>query len=275
MATVCNWANFLYSVPMESPVEQNTPQKTEAPHLTMRPQFEDVLSDYHPSAHALQVIRDVKLVVMTGPSGAGRNTLIFKILETGKYHSVITDTTRPKRYNDGVLEVDGRDYWFRNEADMLEDLRRGEFLEAEIIHNQQVSGVSVRELEQASQKGKIAITHVDIGGINNILKAKKDTIAIMVFAPDFASWQQRFSKRGKMDPTEVRRRLETSLRIFEQAEEDDRFQIVINDTVENAIAQIRRIAEEGAVDPVFQAKAKQIVRQLRHDTEEYLKTLET
>lgn len=236
------------------------------PHLTLRAEFDDVLANYQPSEHARGIINDVTFVVLTGPSGAGRNTLIRELAKTGAYHFVISTTTRPPRVNDGVLEQDGREYWFKTEQEVLADLRAGEFLEAEVIHGQQVSGIGVEELERASLERRIAITDVDIVGIENVLRAKPDALPILVFPPSFEAWRQRLNGRGEMDNEQIKRRAETAARIYELPEKDDRYRIVINDTIEHATQQIRAMAEEGAFDPVPRDEARAIARQLRADT---------
>ena len=231
----------------------------------MRAEFDAVLTDYQPSEHARRVIRDSTFVVLTGPSGAGRNTIIRELDKTDRYHFVISTTTRPPRYNNGVLEQNGREYWFIDERKMLDLLKEGEFLEAEVIHGQQVSGTSVAELEIASREHKIAIADVDIAGIANILHAKTDSIAALVFPPDFESWQKRLLGRGGMDAQQLKRRLETAVRIFALAE-DERYRIVINDTVEHASQQVRAMAEQGVRDPIPRNEAREIARRLREDT---------
>lgn len=248
-------------------------KRTQTPRLTLRAEFEKVLADYHPSDHARQAIRDITFAVMTGPTAAGRNTIIRELLGTGKYYYIVSDTTRPKRINDGQLEQDGREYWFRTEADILKDLKVGEFLEAEIIHDQQVSGISIRELVRAHEQHKIAITDVDIEGVTNALNAKSDAIALLVFPPDFETWQQRLANRGHMDPQEFRRRLETAARIFALAGQDERYRIVLNDTMEHAVAQVRDIVEMGDVDQAFQGQAREVAKKLEQDTRRFIQQL--
>jgi guanylate kinase len=247
--------------------------KATSPRLTLRAEFEEALRDYHPSEHARQVIKGVTFAVMTGPTAAGRNTIIWKLLETKKYHYVVSDTTRPKRVNDGKIEQNGHEYWFRSESEFLSDLQAGEFLEAEIIHNQQVSGISIRELERARDEDKVAITDVDIEGIQNALNAKSDSIALLVFPPDFDTWQQRLAKRGEMDSAELRRRLETAARIFALPTQDERYRIIINDTIDNAVSQARDIIEGNAVNQEFQAKARKIALRLEQDTLSFIQQL--
>lgn len=240
--------------------------QTQTPRLQHRAEFEQVLSNYQPSEHARGIINDVTFAVLTGPSGAGRNTVIRELNKTGHYHFVISTTTRPPRVNDGVLEQNGREYWFRTEQEVLDDLKAGEFLEAEVIHGQQVSGISIEELERASLERRIAITDVDIVGIDNVLKAKPNALPILVFPPSFEAWRQRLNGRGDMDMEQLKRRAETAVRIYELPEKDDRYHIVINDTIEHAAKQIRAIAEQGVRDPIPRDEARAIARQLRKDT---------
>src|ERR1700712_1679606 len=146
-------------------------------------EFKEVLETYHVSDSAKATLEDLTLVLLLGPTSSGRNTIIEHQLKTGNYNFIVSDTTRPPRTNDGVLETNGNEYWFRSEEEVLADLKAGQFLEAELIHDQQVSGISIRELEKARAQNKIAITDVDLGGMHKIMLAKPDTIAVMVLPP--------------------------------------------------------------------------------------------
>jgi len=252
-------------------MQDNTP--TQTPHLALLGEFEDVLASYQPSEHARGIINDVTFAVLTGPSGAGRNTIIKELVKTERYHFVVSTTTRPMRSNNGIPEVNGREYWFKTEQEVLDDLKAGEFLEAEVVHGQQVSGIGIEELERARLEQRTAITDVDIAGIANVLHAKPDALPILVFPPSFEAWRQRLNGRGQMDNEQLKRRAQTAVRIYELPEKDDRYHIVINDTVEHAVAQIRAIAEDGAFDPVPRDEARAIARQLRADTLERLAEL--
>src|SRR5438309_1023704 len=112
-------------------------------------EFKAVLDKYHVSDAAKTKLEGLKLVLMLAPTSGGRNTIIKRQLQTGNYYYIVSDTTRPPRVNDGALEQNGNEYWFRTEDEILADLKTGSFLEAELIHDQQVSGISIRELEKA------------------------------------------------------------------------------------------------------------------------------
>jgi guanylate kinase len=249
---------------------EDTAPRTAVPHLYKLNEFEAVLRGYRLSADAQRTLNDTKFAILVGPSSSGRNTIIRKLLDTGRYHFIVSDTTRPPRTNDGVLEQDGVEYWFRSEDEMLADLRAGKFLEAEVIHRQQVSGVSIRELEKAHDGDKIAITDVDIGGVSNVLKLKKDTSIIMILPPSFDEWQRRLNHRSKMSDVEWRRRLETSLRIFSAPADHNYFKIVINENVEQSAAEVDAIARTGTVDPAKQQKGLELAKELLAATKSLL-----
>jgi len=231
------------------------------PSLKHYSEFKEILSSYQVSSHARDVLNGLKLVLLLAPTSAGKNTIIRHQIATGRYYNLISDTTRPPRVNDGVQEQDGVEYWFRTEEQMLADLRAGGFLEAEIIHGQQVSGISIRELEKAKAANQIAITDVDPEGVRNILQAKPDTLAVMLVPPNYDEWQRRLASRGKMRPDERRRRLETAAKIFADGLKQDSYHFVISENVEQSSSIIDAIVE-GKANP-HQGRARDIIQQLQ------------
>lgn len=234
-------------------------------------EFKEILDKYIISEPAQQVLQDLKLVLLIAPTSGGRNTIIRHLTNTGGYYYIISDTTRPPRINNGVLEQNGNEYWFRTEEDMLADLRAGEFLEAELIHGQQVSGISIRELKKAQAERKIAITDVDIQGIHNIIQAKPDAIAIMILPPSFEEWQRRVASRGRMMPGEEKRRFETALRVFEDGQKHDYYHFVISENIEQSAGIIGAIVE-GKSNP-HQGRAHSLIQHLQESLQDKLTTM--
>lgn len=235
-------------------------------------EFQKVLADYHISADSKAILKKTKIVALTAPSSSGRNTIIRELLKTGDYYFIVSDTTRKPRVNDGVLEKNGREYWFRDEKDMLADLKQGKFLEAEIIHNQQVSGISIRELKKASMHGKIAITDMDIGGTHNLVEANPSTVAIMVLPPDFKEWQRRIRTRGKMSRQEHRRRIETAQTIFKVALQQDYFAYVVNQNYQQSAAVIDTLVKTGSENLKNKEDGRKLIKELLHETQNFLES---
>lgn len=236
----------------------------------MREQFEGILSNYRISKEGQELLSKLSLLLLGGPSAAGRNTIIEHLLKKRDYHLIVSDTTRLPRINDGILEVNAVTYWFRSEQEVLEELQRGDFIEAEIIHDQQVSGISIRELETALIKNKIAVTDIEIGGFNNIMSSKPDTVGLLVLPPSFDEWLRRLRGRGNMPQSEILNRLRTGARIFSEAVSQSPGVIVINDELERSVAEIDALAH-GAKDTKTEVKLK-LARDLLSQTERYLAT---
>ncbi|HEX6461643.1 MAG TPA: hypothetical protein VFZ58_00025 [Candidatus Saccharimonadales bacterium] len=241
-------------------------------HLKHIDEFRSLLTHYRMSPEAEKVLAGVRLVLLLAPSSGGRNTIIRELVKTGKYHFIISDTTRRKRVNDGVLEQDGVEYWFRTEAEVLEDIKAGRYIEAEVIHGQQVSGVNIAELERVQKEHRVAISDVDLGGAHYFVTHKPDTLAIMVLPPSFEEWMRRMKARGEMTPEEFKRRLQTAEIIFGLPEKRHYFQFVINDTVKHATQQLEAL-EQGEVNESLQQAARQLVKKLKQQTSELLATL--
>lgn len=210
---------------------------------------------------ALKVLKDTKLVLCDAATAAGRNTIIRELLKTNEYYYIISDTTRKPRVNDGVLEENGVVYWFRTEDEMLAELKAGKLVEAELIHKQQVSGMSTREIDKARKQNKIAITDVDRVGVTNVKAAKDDVICLFVIPPDYDTWQKRIEGRGKMDPAEFSRRMETAFLEYQNALSQDYYLFLINDKLDDAVREIRNIVA-GKVDSTYQKQARQVAENI-------------
>lgn len=238
--------------------------------LTYLHEFEQVLRDYRISSESKKILSQTKLALMVSPSSVGRNTLIRELLKTGHYHFIISDTTRSPRINDGVLERNGVEYWFRGENDILADLRAGKFLEAAIIHNQQVSGISLREIEQAKHEGRVAITDIEIVGADTIISVKPDTLAFFVLPPSFEEWQRRIKTRGHMNDEEYRRRMKSAGVEYKHAIEKDQYIFVVNDKLSKAVDYIQQIVKDGLIDDTFQSQGRHLAQQLYTQTKAWL-----
>jgi guanylate kinase len=238
-------------------------------------QFQKLLSDYTISDHAKAVLAKLRLAVLLAPSSTGRNTIIRDLIQNGHYRFIVSDTTRKPRTNNGVLETNGTEYWFRTEEEMLEDIANGEMLEAEVIHEQQVSGVSIRELEKTVESNKIGITDMDLVGVQNVLRLKPDTHVFLVLPPSFDEWIKRLKGRGEISDTEFIRRLRTALRIFAYAPTEFRLKLVVNDDLKEAVTNVdQTIAGLRGAKPQRVVQKQELLADLIDQTKELLAKLD-
>lgn len=229
------------------------------PGLRFRDQFATILANYGPSQAAIEVLANATIALLDGPSGSGRNTVIQHLIAKGGYQLIISDTTRPPRVNDDVLEQDGVEYWFKSEEEFLDGLRSGDYIEAAIIHEQQISGVSIAEIERAVESQKIAITDIQPDGIEAFIRYKPETICIFMTPPSFEVWFDRLKHRGGMSDEELARRIESARQEFAHALHVDHYQILVNDDIETAVQTTDRICQGDQIDDTHdRAVARQV-----------------
>ncbi|MCA9329600.1 hypothetical protein KDA11_03060 [Candidatus Saccharibacteria bacterium] len=220
--------------------------------------FRRVLNKYQMSKEASKLLSSTPLVVLVSITAAGRNTIINQLIKTKDYHYVVSDTTRYPRKNNGVMEQNGVEYWFRKEEDMLKDLQKGLFLEAAIIHDQQVSGISLRELQVASDLQKIAITEIEIQGSQNILQNNPDSILpLFIIPPSYQAWIRRWETRGEVSLQEKRRRTQSAVSELTIALNTDKYYFIINDNL-NKTVQMVNDHIKGKIDKSGNAQGRKI-----------------
>jgi guanylate kinase len=212
--------------------------------LRNKGQFESILGNYQPSNHVVEILSKASVVLLDGPSGSGRNTIINHLVGAGGYQQVVSDTTRLPRSNNGVLEQHGVEYWFKSEEEFLAGLQEGAYIEAAIIHNQQVSGVSIKEIERALKNGDVAINDVQADGIEAFNALKPDSISIFVTPPSFAIWIKRLDSRGDMPEDERIRRLQSAQEEIQHALSAPYYHFVVNLDLGEAVKAVAAIANK-------------------------------
>lgn len=232
--------------------------------------FRQALADYRLSDETREILKGIQLVLLVGPSSSGRNTIINKLVETGRYHYVVSDTTRQPRVNNGILEQNGREYWFRSEEDILADLKAGRFLEAAIIHDQQVSGISMRELQLAAGEHKIAIDEIEVVGADHIHELCPGAQFLFILPPSFDEWMARMAARGVLPPDETRRRLESAIFEITTALDRDFYTFVVNDTFARSARYVDELIRGVTKEALGQESMRALARELVDDTRRYL-----
>lgn len=233
--------------------------------------FKNILKNYKPSLEILDLLSNNQLVLLAAPTAAGRNVIIKNLIMTGKYFYVVSDTTRKPRINNGIPEKDGREYWFKTEHYFLDGLKQGEYMEAAILHNQQVSGISLREMRKAAESKSIAITDIDINGCDNILNYSDNVIPVFVLPPNFDEWMRRLDNRGVMDAIEKKRRLHSALKEIQESLEKPYFKYIINWDLRFATEELHQHIISGDFGSTEQSIAHAHAKKLITELQKYLK----
>ncbi len=172
------------------------------------------------------------LFIITAPSGAGKTSLIQRLLGSIKeIEFSVSCTTRPQREG----EVDGKDYHFIGMETFLKIRRSGGFLEwAEVFGD--LYGTPANETEKILKSGRDIILDIDVQGASQIRRKRKDAVFIFILPPDYATLRKRLEKRKSDSKVRIRRRLKMAK---EDVREFKKFQyIVINDKLERASEEL-------------------------------------
>ncbi len=169
------------------------------------------------------------LVVISGPSGVGKTTIIKAVLSTrDDLIFSVSCTTRPRRPG----EVHGKDYFFITEQEFMVMVERGEFLEWAEVHGH-LYGTPRKFVEKAFSEGKSVLLDIDVQGALKVMETFKDGVFIFVAPPSLKDLEKRLRKRGTESEDVIKRRLEDAKWELEKI---DSFEyLIINKDLDEAI----------------------------------------
>lgn len=215
------------------------------------------------------MVRGTRIVLLVGISGAGKDSIKHKLLKTGKYHHIVSHTTRKPRENGGIMEQDGVEYHFISPHTAANMLRGLEFIEAK-QYSGNLYGTSVGELQWAQDTDKIAITDLEVQGVAEYKAISRDVIAVFILPPNFDEWQRRLKSRyGKQgaDPADMAKRMRTATAELHDALQQSYYHYVINDDIDEAVRVIDKIAHNhdkfNRIDDEVRAKAEHLLGELQ------------
>jgi guanylate kinase len=171
------------------------------------------------------VVPPKKLIVITAPSGAGKSTIVRKLIQqrTDLAFSV-SCTTRQMREG----ETNGKEYYFLSAADFQQRIQKGDFVEYQEVYPGQYYGSLKSEVERIWSMRKIVLYDIDVKGAENIKKQYgSDALTIFIAPPDLETLTNRLTNRNTESKDSLKKRIS-------KAKEEIGYQSKFDKTVVNS-----------------------------------------
>lgn len=197
------------------------------------------------------------LLIISGPSGVGKGTVINRLFEMDKnlYFSVSATTRKPR-----IGEIDGVHYKFKTREEFEHDIETGEMLEHATFSGNYY-GTPRSAIEEKLAQGKDVILDIEIQGAKNVKRLMPEAVLVYILPPSIDELKKRLIGRNTEDEESLRRRLHTAYtELHEAPDMYDYF--IVNDMVDNAAVKIEDIIEgERCSKNAMQEVLKQILEE--------------
>ena len=177
------------------------------------------------------------LIVISGPSGVGKDSVIERMKERGlPFHFVVTTTSRAQRPE----EVEGEDYYFVTKEAFEEMIERDELFEYALVY-EEYKGIPKQRLKEAMASGKDVIMRLDVQGAETVRSRSPEAVLIFLSTYDEDELLERLKNRKTETPESLRVRMETAHHEFEKIDLFDYYVINAKDKLDEAVDTIQAI----------------------------------
>ena len=185
--------------------------------------------------------KPLPVFVITGQSGAGKGTLIKRLLGLfPQLELAVSATTRPRRPG----EIEGVHYHFISNEEFDRRLAHDDFLEYHVFPWGQRSGTLLSEIDRIGEEGKVTVLELETEGALNVAERIPGGVTIFVTAP-IEELERRLRERATESSGEIEERLRVA---GEQLKVADRFDHVVeNDDLERAVSELSALVRQFAV----------------------------
>lgn len=181
-----------------------------------------------------------KLIVISGPSGVGKDTIARRLIEKDpdRFYFVVTATTRPPRTD----EVHGHDYFFVSNDEFAEMIENDELLEYAVVYND-YKGIPKQQIRDALASGRDVIMRVDVQGAATIRKLIPEAILVFLTTESEEELVRRLRERKSETAEGLNLRIATARQEMKRIKEFDYWVTNAEDKQGRAVNQILSIIE--------------------------------
>ena len=229
-------------------------------------EYSRFLESYHPSGQVVFDFARSNFGIIAGPTGAGKDTIRQRLIQMSPdiYRPILSTTTRPPRPG----EQDGVDYHYRDLKFFEEGLDERRFLQAEVVMNQQISGLDFGDIASLdSMHYGLGILVVQAEKRLRELNSKLKTMFIV--PPPYQEWINRIQSSRSMKEDEIMRRMTSAKGEIEFALKDDSYYLLTNDNLDITTRLANRFFQAGERDSSAVQLAKIAMQQILNELSTY------
>lgn len=177
------------------------------------------------------------VVVISGPSGVGKDEVLRAMMERDRqFHFVVTTTTRPRREG----EIDGVDYTFVSVAEFAELIERDELLEHAVVYGD-YKGIPKQQVRDALASGKDVVLRIDVQGAGTVRGIMEEAVFIFMIAESLEELERRLLERKSEPADKLKMRIATARQEMKRIAEFDYVIVNRRDRVEDTVDTIMAI----------------------------------
>ncbi|KAB2093886.1 hypothetical protein ES319_A02G121600v1 [Gossypium barbadense] len=198
-----------------------------------------------------------KPVVISGPSGVGKGTLINMLMKEfpSMFGFSVSHTTRAPR----GMEKNGVHYHFTERNVMENDIKHGKFLEFASVHGN-LYGTSIEAIEAVADSGKRCILDIDVQGARSVRANYLDAVFIFICPPSMRELEERLRARGTETEEQILKRLRNAEAEIEQGKSSGIFDYILyNDNLEECYENLMELLGLGGSAPINQKPSSKVI----------------
>ncbi|NOT05551.1 MAG: guanylate kinase [Anaerolineales bacterium] len=179
------------------------------------------------------------LIVISGPSGVGKDSVVQRMMERGMpFHFVVTATTREKR----ETEEHGKDYWFLSKDEFARMIEHNELIEYAIVYGD-YKGIPKAQVREALESGKDVVMRLDVQGAETVRKLAPGALLIFITCESEDELERRLRERKTETADSLSLRIATARKELKRIEAFD-YVIVNHDFhLDDTVNKVRAIID--------------------------------
>lgn len=181
------------------------------------------------------------LVVISGPSGVGKTTIVHRVRDAFDAVFSVSATTRPQSKS----EIDGKDYYFISPEQFSEKVENHDFLEHAEVFGCHRYGTLKKPVDETLASGKIMLLDIDVQGGIQVRENMPQSVRIFILPPSEQELLRRLEARGREDDESIQRRFKDATQEIKLAQSSGAYAyFIVNDDLDLAIAEATAIIRE-------------------------------